>query len=120
MSVDSGTSGQTPHTSIRIRPVREVTAKEENFRIEPLGQGDPNDPHTPKFIKRDMVKPEPEGTIIMMAFVVTGYNRDVDGSALARLEHVDHAGRNTGWVVTSMGLYPGSCWVIDNLDDLPK
>lgn len=67
-----------------------------------------------------MVKPEREGTIVMMPFVITGYDRDCDGAALARLSHVDRYSRVTGWTSTSMGLDPSSCWVLDSLNDLPK
>jgi hypothetical protein len=80
-----------------MRTVRKITAKEENFRTEPFGG-------VGEIIKRDFVKPEPEGTIVLMAFRITGYNQDCDGSAMARLDNIDRNGETTGWSVTNMGL----------------
>ena len=49
-----------------MRPIRKVTAAEENFRMEAI---------TPEFgvVRREPVKPEPEGTIVLLPFRVTGY-----------------------------------------------
>ena len=85
-----------------MRPVREVTAQEENFRCEPV----PGLPDRFAFIRRDPIKPEPEGTIVLMAFRVTGYDQDCDGSLMARLEAIDKTGDTTGYEVTNIGLYP--------------
>ena len=63
-----------------MRAVREITAEMENFRIETLGGLN--------VIKRDPVEPEPVGTIILMPMRVMGYDRDCDGSLMARLEMI--------------------------------
>lgn len=81
-----------------MRPVREITSAEENFRMELRGPF-----HVPK---RNPVKPEPEGTIVLMAFRVTGYDPDCDGSLMARLENIDRDGEATGWEPFAIGLYP--------------
>lgn len=84
-----------------MRPVREITAKEENFRFVPMFPG------TDRFLltQRDTVEPEPVGTIVLMAFRVTGYDTDCDGSAMARLEQIDKDGETTGWAPDQLGLY---------------
>ena len=91
-----------------MRPVREITAEEENWRTEPMIEG------TDRFqvTKRDMVKPEREGTIVLMAFRVTGYDADCDGSAMARLEHIDKDGEPTGWEPSQLGLHPSTDLVV--------
>lgn len=83
-----------------MRPVKEITAAEENFRTE-LVSGAAFD-----VIKRDPVKPEPEGTIILVPFRITGYDPDCDGSLMARLEAIDKDGEATGWTTNCHGLYP--------------
>jgi len=88
-----------------MRPVREITADEERFRTVPIGG-------TCGMIKRDFVKPEPEGTIILMAFRITEYDKDCDGSAMARLEHIDKNGERTGWTESNIGLDPEDALVI--------
>lgn len=90
-----------------MRPVREITAAEENFRMERL---QPSDPFA--VIRRDSVEPEPVGTIVLMAFRVTGYDRDCDGSLMARLEHIDKDGECTGWDPSHIGLYPHTDLVV--------
>lgn len=80
-----------------MRTVREVTAEEENFRTEEVGGF--------SLIRKDPVKPEPEGTIVLMAFRVSGYDPDCDGSLMARLEHIDKDLKPTGWEPTNIGLY---------------
>ena len=103
-----------------MRPVREVTAEEENFRTEPLFKpGDPE--YSPEFhvfetTKRDFVKPEPEGTIVLMAFRVTGYDQDCDGSAMAQLQQIDRDGEETGWEPNQIGLFPTTDIVV-SLDE---
>lgn len=91
-----------------MRPVREITAEEENFRFQQIGRFE--------VIKRDPVKPEPEGTIVLMAFRVTGYSPDCDGSLMAKLEHIGKDGEATGWEPDSIGLYP-DCEVVCTLDE---
>lgn len=98
---------------MELRPVTEVTAEMENFRLEPRGQN-------VSIVKRDMVKPEPEGTIVLLAFCILRYEQDADGSALARLGQITSEGRSTGLDIAGIGLYPDSAWVLDNLNDLPR
>jgi hypothetical protein len=85
-----------------MRPVREITAEEENFRTEPIRGTNA------AMLKCDPVEPEPVGTIVVMAFRVTGYDPDCDGSLMARLEHIDRDGEPTGWEPTNLGLYPNT------------
>jgi len=87
-----------------MRPVREITADEENFRTERRGAFE--------VIRRDSVEPEPVGTIVLMAFRVTGYDKDCDGSLMARLEQVNKDGDVTGWEADSIGLYPDTDLVV--------
>ena len=87
-----------------MRPVREITAEEENFRVETKGPF--------HVIRRDPVEPEPVGTIIMMAFRITGYDRDCDGSLMARFEQIDKDGEITGWEPKHLGLYPDTDLVV--------
>lgn len=89
-----------------MRPVKEITAAEENFRTEPV-PGAAFD-----VIKRDSVKPEPEGTIILVPFRITGYDPDCDGSLMARLEAIDKDGEATGWETNCHGLYPSTNLVV--------
>jgi hypothetical protein len=91
-----------------MRPVREITADEENFRFETKGPFE--------VIRRDPVKPEPEGAIVLMAFRVTGYDPDCDGSLMARLEHIDKNGQTTGWTPDAIGLY-GDCELVVTLEE---
>lgn len=99
-----------------MRPVREITAEEERFRLEPI-EGTRTgmirrDPARSGMIRRDPVEPEPVGTIVLMAFRVTGYDKDCDGSLMARLEHIDRDGEASGWEPTHIGLYPFSDLVV--------
>lgn len=52
------------------------------------------------------VDPEPIGTIVITAFVVTGYDKDCDGGLMARLQHIDFEGRPSGWEQDCIGLSP--------------
>lgn len=94
--------------SSAIRPVREITAEEENFRLESL-EGTPA-----SFVKRDAVEPEPVGTYIVMVFQITGYDQDCDGSLMMRANHVDKDGKNSGWEVSHLGLYPEVNLVVES------
>lgn len=95
-----------------MRPVREITAAEENFRTEPVpGLA----AHT---VRRDPVEPEPVGTHIAMVFRITGYDRDCDGSLMARLEQVGRDGRTTGWEAKHLGLYPDTDMVLESPGEL--
>ncbi len=95
-----------------MRPIRRITAKESNDRFVTQRSGDP-------FVVRrcDPVEPEPVGTIIVMAFRITGYDPDCDGSLMARLEHIDRSGNATGWEPTHLGLYP-DCDLVVELGEL--
>jgi len=85
-----------------MRPVRKITAEEENFRVERF-EGFPCG-----VIKRDPVEPAPVGTIIIKAFKVTGYVPDCDGSLMAQLENVDKNLVETGWSETNVGICSNS------------
>lgn len=90
-----------------LRPVREIKAEEENFRLEPV-------PGLGRILKRDPVEPEPVGTYVVMCFRIDGYDPDCDGSLMARLSQVDMEGRTTGWSVDSIGLYPDTDLVVEH------
>lgn len=88
-----------------MRPVRDISAI-ENFRVEAiLGS---------RFVtpRRDSIEPEPVGTIVAMAFRITGYSRDCDGSLMARFEAIDNQGNATGWEPKNIGLYPDTDLVV--------
>lgn len=95
-----------------VRRVPEITAGQENLRLE----------HVPGLravtLRRDPVKPLPAGAYVAMVFRVTGYDRDCDGSLMARLECVDADGEGTGWEPANLGLHPGSAWAVDGPGDL--
>ena len=78
-----------------MRQVREIT--DDNCRIVSLNESF-------DAIKRDYVEPEPVGTIVLMAFRITGYDKDCDGSAMLRAEHIDKNGDVSGWDIDSIGL----------------
>ena len=87
-----------------MRWPREITAEEENFRVVPH----PESNGSTQVIRRDPVKPEPEGTIVLLAYRITGYDRDCDGSLMARLEQISiHDGTPTGCSLQRMGIYKG-------------
>lgn len=69
-------------------------------------------------LRYDTVPTVPVGSYVAMVFRVTGYDRDCDGSAMARLEQVDRHGRTTGWEVTHLGLYPQCDVLVDDPHDL--
>lgn len=85
-----------------IRKIKEITAKEENFRVEQ------------KMVKRDSIEPVPVGTLIVEMFRIVGYDKDCDSSLMARLESIDTEGKATGWTANGIGLYPDSTWQIDS------
>ena len=99
-----------------MRPAREITAEEENFRTEPMFD-DGSYPQM-EVIKRDPVEPEPVGTIVLKAFRVIGYDADCDGGLMARLENIDKDGDTTGWEVGQLGLYPDSTIVVEDAVEL--
>jgi hypothetical protein len=80
-----------------MKRIHEVTSEEENFRLEPRGGF--------QTIKRDFVKPEPEGTIVLLPFRILSWEKDCDGSAMATMENIDFNGDATGWEVSNIGLY---------------
>lgn len=101
-----------------MRLVRDVS-KEENARIVPM----PGFPYTWTTIKRDPIEPEPIGTIILMAFRITGYDPDCDGSLMARLDSIQLDDlQETGMSLKHIGLYPNTDIVIteDELRQLYK
>ena len=98
-----------------IRPVPEITGEQENARLEPLYIGEGIDA---RMVRRDPVEPVPVGTYVVMAFRVTGYDPDVDGSLMARLAHVDRYGEETGWEPTHLGVRPNTDMVVDHPEDL--
>lgn len=89
-----------------MKPVREITSEEENFRLES------------HVIKRDPIKPVPAGTIVIKLFRVTGYDQDCDGSLMARLENIDKNGEPTGWEERAIGLYPECTLQLDSDHEL--
>jgi hypothetical protein len=91
-----------------MRPIREITAEEENFRVEPASTKS----HCFSVVRRNPVKPEPEGTIILMPFRITGYNPDCDGSLMVCLDHLNIKGETTGWSPSNLGLYSDSGFVV--------
>lgn len=96
-----------------LRPVPEITAEQENFRVVPF-HGLPG----VTTVKRDPVEPVPVGTYVVMAFRVTGYSPDCDGSLMAQLESVDGAGEATGWEANCIGLYPDCTLMVDHPSEL--
>ncbi len=96
-----------------MRRIRKVTAAEENFRVEPIPGFPPNWTH----IRRDPVETEPVGTIVLMAFRVTGYDPDCDGSLMARLDQISMESlEETGMSTDSMGLYPTIGLVVSEVE----
>ena len=47
-----------------------------------------------------------------MAFRITEYHPDCDGSLMAKMEQIDKDGETSGWNVDSIGLYPESELVV--------
>ncbi len=92
---------------MNIRPVREITEEEENFRTEAVAGGI-------RVIRRDGVEPEPVGSYIVCVFKIDGYDKDCDGSLMARLSQVDRFGQTTGWRETNLGLYPNTDLVVEH------
>ena len=98
-----------------IKRIKEITAEDENFRIEPCGNNSEIG-----HIRRDAVEPVPVGTLIVKIFRITGYDKDYDGSLMARMEAIDKEGKATGWTENCIGLYPSSTWQVDSPDDIDK
>jgi hypothetical protein len=96
-----------------LKRIKEITAEEENFRVEQHDSGF-------NVIRRDSIKPLPEGSLVAKVFRITGYDRDCDGSLMARMESVDKEGGATGWTVKAIGLHPDSTWQMDSPDDIDK
>lgn len=101
-----------------MKPIPKITAKQENFRTEPFGKLP--DGRQALIIRRDPVEPIPVGSYIAVVFQVTGYDRDCDGSLMARLQQVDKKGKTTGWEQNCIGLYPETEVWLDNFDELQK
>ena len=102
-----------------MRTVREISDKEENFRTEPIKEN-----CVYQAVRRDPVKAEPEGTIVVMAFRLTGYSPDCDGSLMGKFDniHFDDPDETTGWSPDCLGLSSGTCLVFteDELKELHK
>lgn len=94
-----------------LRPMPEITREQENFRLESL---DGNF----KVVRRDPVEPVPVGTYVVKVFRVTGYDKDCDGSLMARLAAVDSYGQTTGWAPTNLSLYPNNTLVVNHPSEL--
>jgi hypothetical protein len=94
-----------------LRFVPEITAEQENFRLEPIGPGAVT-------IRRDPVEPVPVGSYIVRVFKITAYDPDCDGSLMARLAAVDKHGAETGAEEFGHGLYPDAELVIDDPEEL--
>jgi len=98
-----------------MRPIRKITNEEENLKIV-------NIPWIPQasVIKKNFVKPEPEGTIVLIPFRITKYQNDCDGSALASLEAIDTNGEIAGWGESGIGLYPETALVttLEEMEEL--
>lgn len=92
-----------------MRPVTDIS-EVENFRVEQHGQFG--------VIRRDSIEPEPIGTLVVKVFRVTGYDRDCDGSLMAKLENIDNEGQRTGWDVSSLGLNPNDTIVVTTANEL--
>jgi hypothetical protein len=105
-----------------MRFPRDITAEEENFRIENAGG-------RIGFIKRDPVEVEPVGTIMLWPMRVVGFDPDCDGSLMARWEVLSldeikagldepdpvYAGPGGGryaGIITNFGIYPCSGFVV--------
>lgn len=92
-----------------MRLIRTITETEDNFQVEPL-------PGTQAgIVRHDFAKPEPEGTIVLLAFRITGYDRDCDGSAMARLEALylsDGKLEPSGWEEDGIGIGDDTGFVV--------
>lgn len=97
-----------------MRLIREITAEEENFRLEPWfdfpGGGGA------RIIRRDPVEPEPVGTLLLVPMRIVGYDPDCDGSLMARLEGLSFDDMSRADEeeahLTHWGLYPNSGFVV--------
>jgi hypothetical protein len=99
-----------------MRKIREITSEKENFRLEPFA---PN----AVIVKRDPIEPEPIGTIVLLPFKITGYDKDCDGSLMARLANIElDSLEETGWEESNIGLYPEDGFVVTEkeLEELIK
>ena len=93
-----------------MRKIREVTSEEENFRLEPMFSNSAIDA---RMVKRNSVEPEPIGTIVLLPFKIVGYDKDCDGSLMARLENIElDSFEETGWNESNIGLYPNDGFVV--------
>ncbi len=97
-----------------LRPVRTISAEEENFRVVNMQHKYLPDLPTMSVIKRDPVEPEPVGTYVIQVFRISGYDQDSDGSLMARMENVDNEGNTTGWCVDKISLSWNDTLVVDH------
>jgi len=95
-----------------MRKIREISDEEDNFRTVPFF----NDGNHQMFtFKRDSIKPEPEGTVILLPFRIVGYDPDCDGSLMARLDNLyfyDGSLEDSGWSPSKLGLSIGAGFVV--------
>jgi len=96
-----------------IRKIGEITAEEENFRVEQIAAGI-------GVVRRDPIEPVPVGTLIAYVFRVVGYTKDCDGSLMIKVECVNMKGEATGWTEDCLGVYTDSTWQLDSPDDIDK
>jgi hypothetical protein len=89
----------------QLTPVPDI-AHLENPRFETIADG-----HF-SVLRVDSVEPVPVGTHVVLVFRVAGYDRDCDGSLMARLERVDRQGETTGWAPARISLGPDSALVV--------
>lgn len=84
-----------------MRAVKNIEA-EENARVVDISPGWMT-------LRYDPIEPEPVGTIVLKAFRIAGYDKDCDGSLMARMENLALYGDGkidaSGWDVTNIGLY---------------
>jgi len=95
--------------------LRTLKKPDENHRYRQIGTA--QDGGAIVTSQRDFVHPVPVGGHVVMIFRVTGYDPDCDGSALARLEHVNTKGETSGMTLDCMGLWDGDL-IVDDPSDL--
>ncbi len=88
-----------------MRLIKEVGS----MSLRPIGVGEE--------VRFTSEEPEPVGTVVLLAFRVVGYDKDADGSMMARMESVDLDGEASGWEVDGIGLCPDN-GVVVSLEEL--
>jgi hypothetical protein len=80
-----------------MRKIRKVSDEEAGFGTKEVSPG-------VNVIKQNPVEAEPVGTVVLLPFVITGYDPDCDGSLMARLKNINLDGQETGWEPSGLGL----------------